>query len=137
MKRIFCFLVALGASVQVAQAAPPTTAETLGNACTVTCEILNGNGTLMTDLGKNDHCIGYLKGLAGAIEWYNRSDDHPIPVGACPAKLLADRTARSPEEDEVLKLSCGLGKWILERPNTYARPAAQVAVQWMLATRCE
>ncbi|WP_038490004.1 hypothetical protein [Janthinobacterium agaricidamnosum] len=135
MKIIIIFL-ALAAAASLTQAAP-TNAEALANACMVTCEIAKGHDTLQSDLGKNDQCIGYLKGLAGAVEWQNGTAASPIPAGSCPAKLLANRTAKSPQEDEVLKLSCGLGKWILERPATYSHPATEVTVQWMRATRCE
>lgn len=114
-----------------------TTAGDLGAACLVTCQALNGQPTQMNELGKNDRCVGYLKAVAGSVEWLNKSTAPRIDVGACTVKLLADRTATRPQDDEVLVQSCALGKWISNRPAIAQRRAAEVAVGWMAISRCE
>ena len=125
------------AGLQPAVAQTPMTAEALGTACMVTCEILNEGATLRLDLEKNDQCIGYLKGLAGAASWFNRGASGSIPLGQCPQKLLANRTASRPSEDELLMQSCKLGQWLTGRPNLYSRPAALAALNWMQLTGCQ
>ena len=67
MRSWIILTVGVMATLHVTQAQTPMTAETLGNACMVTCEVMNGQGTEKRDLDKNDTCIGYLKGLAGAL----------------------------------------------------------------------
>lgn len=114
-----------------------TTAGDLGAACLVTCQALNGQPTQMNELGKNDRCVGYLKAIAGSMEWFNRSAEPRIDVGACAAKLLADRTATRPQDDEVLVQSCSLGKWISNRPALTHLRAAEVVLSWMAVSRCE
>ena len=137
MKSLIILAIAASAALPVAQAQTPMNAEALGTACMVTCEVLNGNGTQMRDLDKNDQCIGYLKGLTGAASWYNKAGSGSVLLGRCPEKLLANRTARSPGEDELLIQSCKFGQWIVDKPNLYTRPAAQAALNWMQLTGCE
>jgi len=137
MRSWIILTVGVMATLHVTQAQTPMTAETLGNACMVTCEVMNGQGTEKRDLDKNDTCIGYLKGLAGAANWYGRNRNDAASLGQCPRKLLANRTASGPTEDELLSQSCKFGQWVVGRPNLYSRPAAQVALNWMQLTGCE
>lgn len=114
-----------------------TTAGKLGALCLVTCQALNGQPTLMSELGSNDRCVGYLKGLSGGIEWANSLGNGKVDAGSCPAKFLADRTATSPRDDEVLVQSCKLASWLSDRPGAANRPAAPVVLGWMKLSRCE
>lgn len=114
-----------------------TTSGELAASCLVTCQALNGRPTLMEELGKNDRCVGYLKGLAGGVEWFNESGNSKIDVGSCPKKLLSDRTATRPQDDEVLVQSCSFAKWVSARPTVHGRPASQVALNWMKVTHCD
>jgi hypothetical protein len=114
-----------------------TTAGNLGSACLVTCQAANGQGTLMEELGETDRCVAYLKAVAGGVEWFNSINSSGIETGSCTKKILANRTATRPQEDEVLAQACALGKWISDRPGVSGRPAVQVAVGWMKVTRCE
>lgn len=114
-----------------------TTAGELGASCLVTCQALNGQPTLMSELGMNDRCVGYLKAVAGSLEWFNGTNPKRIDVGSCTAKLLADRTATRPQDDEVLAQACALGKWLSNRPSMSQRPAAETLIGWMKISRCE
>lgn len=137
MKSLIALAFVATAAFESADAQTPLTAEALGTACMVTCEVLNEGATLKHDLHKNDQCIGYLKGLAGAASWFNRGVSDGIPLGQCPQKLLANRTAKRPSEDELLMQSCKFGQWLVGRPNLYSRPAALAALNWMQLTGCQ
>lgn len=113
------------------------TAGDLSDACIVMCQILNHQDTLMNDLGKNDRCMGYLKGLVGGVEARNEISSSKIEVGSCTRKFLSDRTATEPTEDDAIIQSCQLGKWIADRPNLLDRSAAPVALGWMKLNRCK
>lgn len=132
---VLAFVTAL--AVQSAHAESPLTAQTLGTACMVICEMVNENSAPMSDLDKGDHCIGYLKGLVSTASWFNRDASRGIPLGQCPQKLLANRTARGLSEDELMIQSCKFGQWMVSRPNLYSTPAALAALNWMQLTGCQ
>ncbi len=69
---IFALVFFAALAVQSAHAQSPLTAEALGNACMVVCEMVSENSAPMGDLDSGDQCIGYLKGLASAAHWFNR-----------------------------------------------------------------
>ncbi len=114
-----------------------TTAGELGSECLVICQVLNGLPTQMRELGKNDHCIGYLKAVAGSLEWLNGTDQKRMDVGSCTTKILSNRTATRPQDDELLVQACNFGKWISIRPSFSQRPAADILLGWMKINRCE
>lgn len=115
----------------------PTMARDLGASCLVICQVLHDQPTLMTELGQNDRCTGYLKAVAGGIEWFNKRNSPKIDVGSCTKKLLANRTATRPQDDDLTIQSCALGSWISDRPAIGGLPAVKVVVNWMKVTRCE